>query len=116
MVHDGKRVSLAQRDIGRFQDQGLGQPRGVNGIVGQRCKLGQIAANKFSLRVKLFALTDGVEYAEIRLCIAATGTGPLPPPVVGGQIKIDQVLSEILFSPAPIDAQVFHQETGHHHA
>ena len=78
----------------------------MNRIIGQRCQLGKIATNKFTLRVEFFTLADGVENSEIGLCIATTGTGPLPTTIVGGQIKVDQMLGEILFAPAPVDTQI----------
>jgi len=63
-----------------------------------------ISADKFAFGIKLFALADGVEDAEIRLGIATTRTRPLPATVVSGQVKVVQVGGEILLAPAPIDA------------
>ena len=40
----------------------------------------------------------------------------MPAAVVGGQVKVDQMGGKVAFAPAPINAQIFHQKTRHHHA
>ena len=88
----------------------------MDGFVIEFGQPGHIAANKLAFWVKLFALVGGVEDAEVGLRIAAARAGPLPAAVVGGKVKVVQVLGKIALAPAPIEPQVFGQKTGHHHA
>ncbi len=66
--------------------------------------------------IELLRLRDGVEDAKPGLGVAAGGGGPLPAAVVGGQVIVVQVLGKKALAPAPVDAQVLGQKTGHHHA
>ena len=40
----------------------------------------------------------------------------MPAAVVGGQVKVDEMVREILLAPTPVNSEVFHQKAGHHHA
>ena len=81
--------------------------------------------NRFEFRDKPFdvdrvsvvgeTLGPRVKYSEIRLCIGASGRGPLPTTIVGRGVVIDQMLGEMAFSLSPIDTKVFGQERGHDH-
>ena len=115
VVHDGVRVVLAQRHPCRLQLQRRSHPRCVEGLVGQLGQLRQVAADKTSVGVELLALADGVEDTEIGLRITAAGAGPLPATVVGRQVEVVQLLGKIVFAPAPVQPQIFTQETRHHH-
>lgn len=57
--------------------------------------------------IKFFLLCPRIEYAEIRLGVAASTCHPLPIPIVQGRVIIDQFLSKVFFSPSPINMQVF---------
>lgn len=87
VLHDGKRVGVAQGNTCCLQFQRPGRPRGVQRGFAQPSELRQVAAYELALRVKLLALADRVEDAEIGLCVAAARAGPLPATVVGGEVK-----------------------------
>src|SRR5690606_41113492 len=56
-----------------------------------------------------------IKHPEIRCIIATTTCCPLPISVVGRQIVIIQLFSEIRFAPTPIYQQMFAQKTGNNH-
>jgi len=66
--------------------------------------------------VKFLQLLHGIEDPEIRGSIASGAGGPLPVPIVGGELVIDQFTGKISFSHTPVNQQMFAQESGSHHA
>ena len=88
----------------------------MDGLVRKASQLWKVTFDEFALPVKLFALGHGVENPEIGLRIASAGGYPLPTTIVGGEVKIVELESEVLLAPAPIQAKVLHQKAARHHA
>ena len=116
MVHDRQRVIPTQHHAGLLQLGSAGAPGRVQQPIGQLRQLWQVAPDELALAVELFALAYGIEDSEPGLSIAAAGTDPLPAAVVGGQIKVIEVLGKVSLAPTPVDSEVFHQKTACHHA
>lgn len=96
---------------------GEGEPCWImNGMVVEVRDFVNVSPDVVALWVEALALGDGVEDAEVWLGVGAGGGGPLPSTVVVGQIAIDEVLHEVLFAEAPIEAEVFGEEHGGDHA
>src|SRR5690606_1577211 len=67
------------------------------------------------LGIKFFSLRPRIENTKIRCSVTTTSSGPLPVPIIGGQIVIQKLFSKICFTPPPVDQQMFNQKTCHNH-
>ena len=88
-------VNIAVRDVGEFR---------------------QIVTDKIALFIETLALRRRVEDTKIGSRVRASRCRPLPAAVVCGQVTINQLLHEVTFTFAPVNQQIFHQETGGDHA
>src|SRR5688572_14401690 len=68
------------------------------------------------LGIEFFYLHLGIEYSKIRCRITTRSGGPLPSAVVGSQVVVQKLFSEVSFSPSPVNQQMFCQEACRYHA
>jgi hypothetical protein len=66
-------------------------------------------------RIVVFGLTPRILNPEIGSGVGSGSGGPLPAPIVGGDIPVHQFLHKILFTFLPVEVQIFGQEHGHDH-
>lgn len=79
-------------------------------------QLGDPLADVFAVGVVALALQQRVEDAEIGLGVDAGAGAEAPAAVVGGEVAVDEVLHEVPLAEAPVEEQVFGEETGRGHA
>lgn len=79
----------------------------MNGFFGKLLKLREIAANKFTLRIKFFRLGNGIENPKVGLRIVSRGGGALLASIFPGELKVIEVLGKVRFAPAPINTKIF---------
>ena len=68
-----------------------------------------------TVRIELLALRRRVEDPEVRRGVGATPGHPLPPVLVGGQVEVHEVISEVARSVLPLQVQVLDEEARHDH-
>src|SRR5690242_3675707 len=88
----------------------------MNEFCGHVSKFRYPSANVITVGIELLPLRDRIEYAEPRLCIAATTRRPLPARVVVGPVAVGQQIEVVLFAATEVDEQVFGEKARGDHA
>lgn len=75
-----------------------------------------VAANVLAIVIEFFTLNPGIENPLALHRIRSRGVAPLPVPVVGSQVSVDELLHEISLAALPINPEILHQKGGDHHS
>ena len=79
-------------------------------------KLRDPLADVDSLGIKSLGLSPGILDAEVGCGIGPGAGAPLPAPVIGGDLAIEEMLGEELFTQAPIEVEILGEKHGYDHA
>jgi hypothetical protein len=89
--------------------------RAVNFCTIQTFKFLDVFLDVVSFGIKLHTLRPRVENPEPRASVVSGAYTPLPAPVVGREIPVDQMLHKVPFPQSPVHEQVLGQEGGGYH-
>src|SRR5579871_5435911 len=116
VVDDGVWVGPPKFHASVRKNRSRRPPRLVNPRIGHLRQFGNPMANVFTGGIELFALQNWIKDPEVRSCICATTSYPLPPHRVIGQVGIYQRVPEPSSPFLPRNQQVLHEERCGYHS